>query len=73
MIVKGRKTNSNIGCGTRSQEERFARTGNRAPDVEPTRITNTEAILIRKDVSAPPPEPQSMTSVILDMSRMKGG
>ena len=39
------KTNSNIGLGTCSQEERFARTGNKAPDIEVTSITNTEAIL----------------------------
>ena len=52
------KTNSNIGLGTFSQLDRFARTGNKAPDVEPTSIMNTEAILRPKDESSPPPEPQ---------------
>ena len=52
------KTNSNIGFGTFSQVDRFARTGNKAPDVEPTSIMNTEAILRPKDESSPPPEPQ---------------
>jgi hypothetical protein len=56
--------NSNIGLGTCSQLDRFARTGNRAPVVEPTSIMNTEAILRPKDESSPPPEPQSRASDI---------
>ena len=57
-------TNSNIGLGTCSQLDRFARTGNKAPDIEPTRIMNTEAILRPKAESSPPPEPQSTVSDI---------
>jgi hypothetical protein len=63
------KTNSNIGFGTFSQLDRFARTGTRAPLVEPTSIMNTEAILRRKDESSPPPEPQSTAA---DITRVWG-
>ena len=61
---KTEKTNSNIGLGTFSQLDRFARTGNKAPLVEPTSIMNTEAILRPKDESSPPLEPQLTASDI---------
>ena len=69
MIMKkdlkdSERTNSNMGLGTFSQLDRFARTGNKAPDVEPTSIMNTEAILRPKDESSPPPEPHSTAADI---------
>lgn len=69
--MKDLRTNSNIGLGTCSQVDRFARTGNKAPAIEPTSIMNTEAILRPKDVSSPPPEPQSTASVE-DIARVWG-
>jgi len=67
-MIKDLKTHSNMGLGICSQVERFARTGNRAPLVEPMSIMNIEAILRRKDVSAPPPEPQLRSVVVSDMA-----
>ena len=59
------RTNSNTSLGTCSHLDRFARTGNKAPAIEPTSIMNTEAILRPKDESSPPPEPQSTASDIV--------
>ena len=64
---KNLRTNSNTGLGTCSQLDRFARTGNKAPAIEPTSIMNTEPILRPKDESSPPPEPQATAS---DMARV---
>ena len=68
-IKKDPRTNSNIGLGTCSQLDRFARTGNKAPVIEPTSIMNTEPILRPKDESSPPPEPQETAS---DIARVWG-
>jgi hypothetical protein len=72
MIMKDSGTNSNIGLGTCSQVDRFARTGNKAPDIEPTSIMNTEAILRPREELSPPPEPQSTASVE-DIAKKVGG
>jgi hypothetical protein len=62
--VEDLKTNSNTGLGTRSQVDRLARTGNKAPLIEVASIMKTEATLIPKDLSDPPPEPQSIPSMV---------
>ena len=66
------RTNSNTGLGTCSQVDRFARTGNKAPIIEPTSIMNTEAILRPKDESSPPPEPQSTAADIASVGGKSG-
>ena len=65
--MKDLRTNSNIGLGTCSQLDLFARTGNKAPNIEPTSIMNTEATLRPRDESSPPPEPQSS---VLDIAKV---
>lgn len=51
-------TYSNTLFGTWSHDDRFARTGNRAPEQEPTKITKIAATRRLKSESEPPPEPQ---------------
>ena len=71
-MIKDLKTNSNTGLGTRSQVDRFARTGNKAPDIEVASIMNTEPTLRPNESSAPPPEPQ-LTASVEDIAKVLCG
>lgn len=61
---KDLETNSNTGLGTRSQVDRFARTGNAAPNIEVASIINIEPTLRPKETFDPAPEPQLMPSTV---------
>lgn len=52
-----------MACGTLINFEYLdASTGNSDPNIDPTRMMNIDAIRSPKNVSAPPPEPQSEAS-----------
>lgn len=48
-------THSKIDLETCSHEDRFAATGNRAPNIEPQRIIKIDAIRSPSKESSPPP------------------
>jgi len=56
-------THSKILFGTYNHEDLFARMGNRAPPVEPMRMTKMEAIRRLRPLESPPPEPQLMSDI----------